>query len=126
MEVSMSSEDWKVVLLSLIATGGSAFATFAAVMLWWLKSKADKADASSLKAVDAAAEMKSLVNGRMDQMLIEAKARAYIEGHQAGVAFTAKTLGESSKIPIDQQEVLKAVAVAQIGAPVREPPLPPS
>lgn len=108
----MTSEDWKTVLLALITTGGGVFATFAAIYLEWLRRKATAAEVAASAAQKTASDTKLLINGRMDDLLEQAKAKAYAEGLAAGVAKVSDAVARSPKISLDAQGVAGAIAAA--------------
>lgn len=133
----MSSEDWKIVLLSLIATisglGTAAIAAIVTIYGELLRKKANEskvaldtaktaADVAKEVAVETKTEMvatKKAMNGRVDDLIAAmvkektaAVAEAYANGHADGMAKTAAAIAQSKKIPIDAQGVAEAIAAA--------------
>lgn len=92
----MTSEDWKTVLLAFIGvlmtavtTGGSILGTYLLIRL---------------------KQVKTLVNGRMDEMRKQERAAGYAEGHAAGLAIVSQAVANSPQIPLSAAAVAQAVA----------------
>lgn len=108
----MSSEDWKTVLLALIATGGTVFTALVTVYLEILRRKSNAAEVAATAAKKEASQTKVLINGRMDEMLRSVAEKAYAEGKASGIATVSKAVAESPNIPIGTRELATAVATA--------------
>lgn len=115
----MSSEDWKTVLLAFIGvlatavtTAGSIFGSYI-----WLRLKAMQ---------QTQTETKTLINGRMDDLLQAARDKAYAEGHAAGMQATAKGVADSPNVPMGVKEMAKVIVDNAIPTLPPAPPKPDS
>ncbi len=105
----LSSEEWKTLLLAVIA-----------LYMEWLRRKSNAAADAAKDAKVEATTTKKLLNGRMDELLKEAREKAYAEGHKAGVAAASQTIGSNPNIPVEGQEIAKAVASALTATPEKK------
>lgn len=110
----MTSEDWRTVLLALIAMIGSIGAAMVAVYGQMLLKRANAAKDAAVTAVSVAADTKQLINGRMDQLLETAIAKAFAAGKEQGIATVAKVVAESPNVSLEGHDIAKAVVAATV------------
>ena len=113
--LGMTGDDLKTLLLALIA-----------IYLEWLRRKSNTAATAADDAKKEAATTRTLLNGRMEELLAAAREKAYAEGHAAGVAKVSKAVADAPSVPLVAQQIAKAVAeTVQPPAPPAPAPTPP-
>lgn len=109
----MTSDDWKTVLLALIAMIGTVAAAMVAIYGQMLLRRTDEAKNAAATAKNVAAETRTMINGRMDQLLVIERDKAFAAGRAEGIATVSKVVADSPHVSLEGHDIAKAIIAAE-------------